>query len=232
MKRDRRLRPHIPATLSATPRHFRKLLNKYRDVIFKPINGGGGWSVYRITSLSGSHYRIHHETRIVKVKTSEKVFKHIRLHRRKHKYLVQPRISLAKIKGRPFDMRIIVQRKSKSKKWKVTGKAAKVAGKGYIVTNITRSGGALHKIRTAIRNCSLKHSDKRRLLPAIDRLAVATASRLWRMYPGQRIFGLDMGVDRTGHLWIIEANRRPAMSHFLKLGDRSMYRRIQRYKRK
>ncbi|WP_018757264.1 YheC/YheD family protein [Paenibacillus terrigena] len=232
MKQDDRLRPHIPVTLKATPTNFRELLDKYSDIIFKPINGSRGRNVYRVTSLRSGRYRIHHESNIVHVYSKEEVFNRIQLHSRTYDYLVQPRIRLAKINGRPFDLRVIVQRKRNSKKWKVTGKVAKVAGKGYIVTNITRSGGTVRKVRTAIRQSSLQPSKKRNLLPAINRLAVTTASRLKQIYPSQRIYGLDMGVDKSGHLWIIEANRRPAMSHFLKLRDRTMYRRIRRWKSK
>jgi D-alanine-D-alanine ligase-like ATP-grasp enzyme len=40
-----------------------------------------------------------------------------------------------------------------------------------------------------------------------------------------------MGLDQNGHIWIIEANRSPMMSHFRKIKDKTMYHRIVEYKK-
>lgn len=232
MRNEPRLRQHIPVTSRATPERVNHLLEQHKDIIIKPNNGSGGKSVYRVTALGNNRYQIHHESSRVHVHTRKEVFRRLRIQRKSHHYLVQPRIKLAQIKGRPFDIRIIVQRKRNSKRWEVTGKAAKIAGKGYIVTNITRSRGYLLHVHTALRNTSLPDSVKRSLPPAINQLAISVAARLNKLYTHQRIFGIDMGLDRSGRLWIIEANTRPAMSHFKKLGDYATYRRIQAYKRK
>jgi len=44
-----------------------------------------------------------------------------------------------------------------------------------------------------------------------------------------RIVGFDIGVDRGGKPWIIEANFRPSKKLFKRLKDKTMYRRIMRY---
>jgi len=38
-----------------------------------------------------------------------------------------------------------------------------------------------------------------------------------------------MGLDRNGRVWIIEANFKPMKRLFLKLKDKSMYRKIVAY---
>jgi|AraplaMF_Col_mLB_1032019.scaffolds.fasta_scaffold07053_5 YheC/D like ATP-grasp len=231
MKKEPLLRGHIPITSLATTQRINNMLDQHKDIIIKPNNGSGGRSVYRVTDLGSNHYRIHHESSRANVHTRKEVFRRLRIQQKSGLYLVQPRIKLAQIKGRPFDLRVIVQRKRNSNEWQVTAKAAKIAGRGYIVTNVTRSGGYLQHVSTALRNSSLPDSAKRSLPTAIDQLAIAAATRLNKLYRHQRIFGIDMGVDRSGQLWIIEANRRPSMSHFIKLGDSVMYRRIQSFKR-
>lgn len=231
MSREPWLREHIPTTSRATIQHINHLLDQHKDIIIKPNNGSGGSRVYRVTDLGSNRYQIHHESSRTHVHTRKGLFRRLRIQQKSRNYLVQPRIKLAQIKGRPFDLRVIVQRKRNSSGWQVTGKAAKIAGRGYIVTNITRSGGYLQHVNTALRNSSLPDSAKRSLPAKIDKLAIAVATRLNKLYRHQRIFGIDMGVDHSGQLWIIEANRQPSMSHFLKLGDRAMYRQIQSFKR-
>jgi D-alanine-D-alanine ligase-like ATP-grasp enzyme len=135
------------------------------------------------------------------------------------------------VNGRPFDIRVVVQRRRHSGRWKVTGKVAKVAGNGYIVTNISRSKGTVLPVKTAISKSSLGGLSADSLLSRIKRVAILAAERLRKIYPDQRIYGMDIGLDHRGDVWIIEANRRPILSHFLKLKDKTMYRRIQAYKK-
>ncbi|MDI4649689.1 hypothetical protein KB449_32475 [Cohnella sp. F6_2S_P_1] len=53
-------------------------------------------------------------------------------------YIVQRRLQLARIQRKPFDIRVMVQRKKgHSSNWNTTGSYAKVAARGYLVTNVT-----------------------------------------------------------------------------------------------
>jgi D-alanine-D-alanine ligase-like ATP-grasp enzyme len=67
----------------------------------------------------------------------------------------------------------------------------------------------------------------------ISRVALLTAQKLSgsKYYKNQLIYGFDMGLDRNGRVWVIEANLKPMLSHFRKLADKSMYRRILEYKK-
>jgi D-alanine-D-alanine ligase-like ATP-grasp enzyme len=113
----------------------------------------------------------------------------------------------------------------------MTAIAVKVAGEGYIVTNIERSNGTIFSFRDAIRKSSLKDYSSHRLLSKIETIAIRSAERVRTLYSHHRIFGFDMGLDKKGYAWIIEVNRFPMMSHFRKLKDRTMYRRILKYKK-
>jgi D-alanine-D-alanine ligase-like ATP-grasp enzyme len=145
-------------------------------------------------------------------------------------YIVQRKISRPTINGRPFDMRVIVQRRRNSDLWEVTAKVAKVAGKGYIVSNISRSKGTVMPFEIAIQKSTIKNLSTKTLQSEIDRVAILIASRLAAFFEDHRIYGVDIALDKNGHVWIIEANLFPIMSHFLKLKDKTMYRRIMEYK--
>jgi hypothetical protein len=140
-------------------------------------------------------------------------------------YLLQPCLSLGRIEGRPFDVRIMVQRKSGRHPWVITGWLAKLAGPGFVVTNIARSRGKVLPLQTAIHRSNIVSPPD--LLANLRRISMAVANCLGKAYPTLREIGLDMGIDTDGKPWIIEANFRPAHSLFLKLPDRSFYNRIQ-----
>jgi glutathione synthase/RimK-type ligase-like ATP-grasp enzyme len=211
--------------------NLRELIATYGDVILKPLGGSRGTGVIRVSSKGNHDYQIHSENKKTVVHGLEAAYGYAKRKTGGRTYIAQRRIPLATVDDRPFDIRAIVQRKRHSKKWKVTGKVAKVAGRGYIVTNITRSKGRLMGVKTAVETSSLRGHSSASLISSVDRTAILTAERLRRIYPHQRMYGMDLGLDRNGHVWVIEANRKPMLSHFRKLHDKTMYRRIMRYKK-
>lgn len=230
LKRSPTISAHLPETHILSFSSFENMLKKYGVIIVKPIGKGGGFGVIKIGSLDKGSYLIH-------IEKSQKIVRGIRAAYFRVKrltaglvYLVQEYVPLVKINHRPFDIRVIVQRKKHSQAWRVTGTAVKVAGKGYIVTNNTRSNGTLIPLPVALQKTSFR-SSRNQLIRRIKNTAIRIANRLNRLYPQHRIYGLDMGISRTGQIYLIEANKYPSLSHFIKLKDFKTYRRIQRIKR-
>lgn len=231
MKTSGRLSPYVPETRIMTRNALWHLVRKYGHVIVKPVKGSRGVGVIQVSSIGHDKYALHYENRKFSIHGKKRTYEFLKRLSRHGSNVVQRRISRATIKGRPFDMRVIVQRKRKSDKWRVTAQIAKVAGKGYIVSNITRSKGTLLPVKTAIQKSSIKHLPATTLQSNIRRVALLSARRLGAFFKGHRIYGLDMGLDHRGRVWIIEANLYPFMSHFRNLKDKTMYRRIMAYKR-
>ncbi|EMT52091.1 MULTISPECIES: YheC/YheD family protein [Brevibacillus] len=229
LRRNSRLASTLPRTRLFSKHALRHFLKQYRKVIAKPIAGSGGAGVILITSLGDNHYKVHRGCRKRTIRGKSATYRYIRS-RIKSQYLVQKGISLARVNGRPFDIRVMVQRRSGSS-WVVTGMLAKVAGAGYIITNIKRSGGRVLPLRSAIQLSSLRSASADQLIQRLKAVAVAAAKQLSTYYANQRVYGLDMALDSSGRVWIIEANLRPDISLFLKLKDKSQYRRIRSYKR-
>jgi hypothetical protein len=232
MKDSAQLSPHLPETKRMTKSNFYDLLAKFGSVIIKPNGGSRGAGVVKVTVLGNAHYIIHKENKKITVKGKENVYAQLRKRIGFRPYIVQRAVNLATIHKRPFDIRVIVQRRRNTRKWDVTGELVKLAGKGYIVTNITRSKGKLLSIQTGIRKSSITGRSRETAISDIHRIARTAAQRLHLHYPWQRIFGLDIGLDQNGHVWIIEANKAPSMSHFLKIKNYGMYRHIMSYKKR
>ncbi|BCU81865.1 hypothetical protein JIR001_16480 [Polycladomyces abyssicola] len=232
MAKDVRLASHLPKTKLLTAKALRKMIARYGQVILKPVVGRRGFGVIKVSPLGGKHYQIHHENKKKKIRGFQKTYDYIKRMIGSRRYMVQQRVQLPEIRNRPFDIRVIVQRRKKnSNSWRVTGKVAKLAGKGYIVTNNARSKGTVLMVESAIRKSSLKHLSEKKILSKIEKVALLSARRLTSRYPNHRIYGLDMGLDKKGHVWIIEANTFPMLTHFRKIKDQRMYRRIKAYKK-
>lgn len=231
MEKDSRLKPHLPETHLLTMKSLKAMISKYGQVILKPVIGSRGFGVIQVTPLTKNRYQIHLENKKKTIRGFKRTYHKLKELTRSRRYMVQKRIQLARIGRRPFDIRVIVQRKSSFDPWRVTGTVAKVAGRGYIVTNNERSNGSLMTVKRALQKSSLRHLSLHYIRSKINRIALLSAESLTEHYPDHRIYGLDLGVNRKGRIWIIEANRSPILSHFRKLKDRRMYRRILQYKK-
>jgi len=227
-----KLKPYIPETEMLSYSTFRYFIKKYKKVVIKPINGSRGRNVYEVIRMPHNQYHVHIEKRDRILDGRRKTYNYL-LEKvgSFQNYMIQRRVSRVRVDRRPWDMRVIIQRKRHSLKWKITGILAKITGEGYFVSNITRSNGSLVSVKYAIENSdSLKDISTSMLKAKLARIAILTAKTLSDYFPRHRIYGLDMGLDRYGRFWVIEANLYPSMSHFQKYRDKSMLRRIMRYK--
>ncbi|QQE76600.1 YheC/YheD family protein [Brevibacillus composti] len=220
---DEKLHPYLPDTVRFSPEALWSHLEKYGAVILKPSGGGGGAGIIKLTQLEDEKFLVHSGSGKKTLDGRTAAVAYIRSLFRPKPYLIQPYLSLGQIQGRPFDVRVMIQRK-KGQPWVVTGWLAKLAGPGYIVTNVARSRGKVLPLGTALAqsNCQVVPE----LRETLQELALTVGYRLGKKYPTLRMVGLDVGIDVSGHPWIIEANFRPAISLFQKLPDRRMYRQI------
>jgi hypothetical protein len=156
MTEDVKLAPHMPETRQLlTAEALWEMIAHHGQVILKPVVGHRGFGVIQVSPLGNEGFEIHTENKKTTIRGFGETYAHIKGMIGSRRYMVQQRVQLAEIHNRPFDMRVIVQRKKYSDSWRVTGKVAKVAGNGYIVTNITRSKGTLLSVETAIEKSSL-----------------------------------------------------------------------------
>lgn len=121
----------------------------------------------------------------------------------------------------------MVQRRRNTSDWQVTGKLAKIAARGYIVTNVART---VCPVEEAIAASDL-HTSLNEILIEIDKVSLLIANHLMDYYKKSHIFELDIAIDTGGKIWIIEANLRPSISMFNLLKDKKQYKMIKRYRR-
>ncbi|WP_028987695.1 YheC/YheD family protein [Thermicanus aegyptius] len=228
LRKEPSLHPHLPQTYLANRATLTLMMNRYSNLILKPDNGSIGEGIMRL-ERKGKRWNLNYPTRLRNGRTR---WKHIsfttkipqfllkRLQQRK--YLVQEGISFVKKEGRPFDLRVAVQ-KEYGGKWKVTGIVAKVAAKGHFLTNVAR-GGKCHSLEEVLANHpSLTPAlVESRLIP----LALQAAHLLEKQVPFLADMGLDMGCNEEGHLYLIEINLRDLRITFRNAGLLEAWKRV------
>lgn len=225
--KSEKLSANLPETAWLSESTFWRMIDKYGEVIIKPTGSYGGNGVIRIRKKDESTYEIHDGAKKKSLTDKTQVSIYIKKKTGKNN-IVQQRIPLATVNGRPFDLRVMVQRRPHSP-WQVTGKLAKVAGKGFIVTNIRMSSGKVVSVEYAIKHSALHAMRTSDLLSKLDKIALRSAALLGPSYPWVRTMGIDMAFDTEGKVWIIEVNFAPMLELFLKLKDKSIFHRIKSF---
>lgn len=228
--KSRTLAKALPLTTKMNKKDFWSMLKQYKKVIIKPSTGSGGRGVMRVSSLGSGNYTIRSGSSTHTLREKKKTYKYILRKTKGTSHIVQQYIPLAKIDKRPFDIRAMVQRSKKSE-WRLTGTLAKVAGSGYFITNVARSKGKVVTVSKAIHSSDIHRSRKNqhKIEKKIKKLSLRTAKTLQKYYPFLHTIGLDVGLDKDGKVWIIEANFAPNKGLFLRLKDKSMYKQIIKY---
>ncbi|WCR28399.1 YheC/YheD family protein [Paenibacillus thiaminolyticus] len=226
LSQDHALSRHVPETHWYHATTLTKMLRSFPVLYIKPDKGSSGTGIIRVKRLNNSESLISFKASSKKypnTKIASEVAK--RMHRGK-KYIIQQGIPLATYRKKPFDLRIVLQKPSNQ--WLLTWMSAKVAPRSNsIVTNVAK-GARDAKIKEVLRG-----ADQRLNVPTVleelSGVSYKIARKLGSRFP-LRIVGLDMGIDKKGKAWFIEANTRPSF-HGLNKFDPVQYRRYLRAKK-
>ncbi|MBB6669655.1 YheC/YheD family protein [Cohnella nanjingensis] len=220
------LKHYVPATHRFRSSRIKRMLRSYSTLYIKPDVGRKGNGVIRVSKLNDGDVEISDNQTTVRCSKETAVANIKKKLKSKKKYLIQRGISLATYHGRPFDVRVVLQKPLN--RWTLSLMSAKVAPKSSsVVTNVSK--GALDvEVVKALQNADQRLNAVRVMRDLID-VSYQIAQRLGSRFP-LKIIGLDMGIDKKGNVWFIEANTKPdciGLEHL----DRKLYRRYRRAKR-
>lgn len=206
---------HLPYSLNYSKDNLRTMMDKFQSLHVKPQSSSVGKGIVQVVRKPKGQWRV----RLPKGSTSgnktvavNKVHSMAKL----KKYYIQETIPLAKFKGKPYDIRVTVQR-GQSGNWQVTGMVGKIAGKINYVTNVARGGSAKKT------NVLLAHSfsSPNAVSYDIKQLSLNIARHLGHKLERLADVGLDIGVNQAGRPYFIEMNGRDQRYGFknLKMND-------------
>ncbi|WP_256872347.1 YheC/YheD family protein [Paenibacillus sp. 79R4] len=225
---NKEARAHIPDTRKFSKSTLRTMLKLYEMVYVKPEIGTHGKGVIRVEKRAEDKYTYQLGLAEKSFQDFESFYQSLLSDTKKKSYLIQKGIHLVKYKKRRFDIRVMVQL-SPEGVWETTGLIGRVAPPEKIVTNYHSGGKLMDVKRLFVTHLSASKTDK--IIRKLDKLGVVTAKHLHKKYPGIQQIGLDIGFDQSWIPWIIEVNTNPDPYIFNKLSDKSVYRKVMRYKK-
>ncbi|CAM3896162.1 YheC/YheD family protein [Alicyclobacillus pomorum] len=218
MSESAQLRDHLPGTHFVQSKdEVHRLLHQYGDIYVKPLNGARGVSIFRLYLVNQMPLAIWER----RVKRSGRSNLHdVEVVERElptaadfdrfwratgfQRCLVQETIRVPRTReGRPFDFRWLIQC---THDMEVMARVARIGDVKSVTTNI-HTGGRAVPAEQAVAHVSPHHIDE--VIAAVDRVALAVAKRLQRLYGPFAEVGIDLALRNSGEVVVFEVNPTP-----------------------
>ncbi|MDR6551118.1 YheC/YheD family protein [Paenibacillus qinlingensis] len=217
------LRQYVPRTLLFTKTNLDTMIDSYKTVFLKPTGGSGGSNIIRIKrKTKGFQTQLNRKKNFYS--TQKKLLTRLSNHAGKRSYLLQKGISLAKTKGRPFDIRVMVQ-KTNQGSWITTGLFTKIGRPGKVATNYNQ-GGTIGYFKSTMRGAGYSKADIQERETHLKQMGVTVGNTFDYHKRGFRELGLDVAIDSKGNPWILEVNTRPQFYPLKNMSNRKLYQRM------
>jgi glutathione synthase/RimK-type ligase-like ATP-grasp enzyme len=201
------IRSHLIPTLPL--RHVPVAMNmvkKYGSVMLKPIFGKMGRDIFRLGIAKPGFY-LKENGKPARRYSREECKRAVAAIQQKRKYLVQKWLDLRNQNGNVYDVRVVMQ-KERQGNWTFIGMGIREGGRGKITSNL-KSGGRPFEVQSYLEKQFGKVRTEE-ICAKIKDLSAQIPDCLERSY-NKRLaeLGLDLAIDRDGHIWFIEANSKP-----------------------
>lgn len=185
-------------------------------VFLKPTGGSLGIGILKVQRKAGSFLvrfrrpkEKEHLTR--SFERAEELFRFVKTNNPNRIYLMQQGIRLMHYQGAPTDFRVHLHKNGLSE-WEAAGIGAKVAGRGAVTTHVHNGGRVLagDKVLTEWYGANAEIM-REKMVDASIRCAEVLNDYL--AGPAGE-WGLDVGLDEEGRVWVFEANAKPGRAIF------------------
>lgn len=204
------LTDYLPETRELTNDNLEEMLRKYHILFLKPSNGSLGKGIIKVTSNRGQlNYVIYRSKRIRgQAHSATELMNKTKKFRDDRHYIVQQGLELVKYRGATFDLRIIYQKNGRGE-WQISKKFCRIAPRGSSISNLS-SGGRVEKSIKVLQYI-FKKSDvidsKNEQIRLLCKMVASTLETDSNSTFGE--LGMDIGIDRSGRLYLIEVNSKP-----------------------
>ena len=213
----------LPETHLFSLQKVHSLLMSGQSVIVKPAAGTHGLSVIRILKLFDESYEVlgrNHTNQMIhkRFRNRTNFQRFLTSFTSSRPFIIQPYLTLHTPNGIPYDVRVLVQ-KNGNGEWETTGKAVRLGEKNGITSNLHGGGKALPLSSFLSQNFSPRNQKliDQEIDTVINLLPPFLESNHGRLVE----LGIDIGIDLSGNVWIIEVNSRPGRTVFRQIDDRT-----------
>lgn len=202
---------YLPETHLLDQFSLEKMLVKYQTLFLKPANGSLGSGIIRVKAngKGKTNYTTYGaRRRNGQANNALDLLEKTSAFRKERSYIVQQGLNLCTYRGSTFDLRIVYQKNSKGK-WQIGKEFVRIAPGRSAVANMARGGTPTqsHKVFRHLYHQEEEIKEKKRLIKGLcNKIAVGIEKGSGQFW-GE--LGLDMGIDKKGHPWLIEVNSKP-----------------------
>jgi hypothetical protein len=206
--RDKAVSPYIPASEEATADNVWKTLVIKKELIMKPTQGSQGNGLCYV-SYGKNEIQVHlyqaKETKTFHFYTQNEFSAWLTKLLCHQSYIKQSFLSIQDRYGRPFDIRILLQKNGQGK-WEEAGRGVRVGNKQSLVSNLNAGSQAISyntwKQAYPYREIALLEDE-------ISTLVQAVPAALEKELPPLFELGLDISFDRNRAVWLLDINSKP-----------------------
>lgn len=214
------LRPHLPITrLLESTDDLKIILEKSNSIYLKACRGSRGMQVMSITKISDNKYQYSFYSKQVvsgEVKDLYALFRVIHTFFKGKKVLVQQAIDLLTVDNRIVDIRGELQRNGKGE-LEITAAPARMGTKNAPIA--TR--GKSYPFEVLFKEqFHLSDDEIKKLKDVVDSFLIAVYHYLEQSYGLFGEIGIDIGIDKSGKVWLIECNAKSAKVSLCNTGDK------------
>lgn len=219
------IQAHLPETIRyQSIESMTMMLKKYHDICMKPNGGSHGRGVFRI--------KPHHKQFFIQgrdltnqafqllIKDPGQLNQWIEKFVGQTRYIIQPYLRLTTVEHLPFDLRILVQ-KDGNAAWLTTGSAIRIGKAHSLTSNLHGGGTAVSFLPFLQKNYPPRLQEK--INQDIQNITTIVPSFIEQNYGPLVELGLDIGIDKSGHVWLLEVNSKPGRSVFLRTGNKEIH---------
>lgn len=222
-------RQHLPETILFQDMSDVNRMLKISPLIYlKPINGTGGRGILRVerSSKEPSTVLVQGRDQKRRIITPRKVhlsrlgplLQHWNM---KDKYLVQKGIQLQLPNGRVHDYRMLVQKNGEGE-WELTGCAGRMGAEKSVTSNL-HGGGQAIAMQRLMKQWIPEEELREEVTATAEKFGIDVASFLEDTYGDLCELALDLAIDKSGQIFLLEVNPKPAREVFARIGERSIY---------
>lgn len=218
MRADLLLQAHLPPTYRvSSTKQVAKVLAVSGSAYLKPQSGAQGKGIIRLRRRTGTweytlvneHYQIYQGSSLRLADVIARLRTQVVL----SGYLVQPDIRLIRWQGRICDVRALIQRDADGC-WHLTGAAIRAGRPGGIISNLHGGGQALQLEQVLAQTLPGGAAAVPSVVAQIEQLSLRVGAVLAKGTKCLGELGVDLGVDKNGKVWVIEANSRTGRAVF------------------
>ncbi len=215
LKENPLVKKYLPETEVFTSFHqVERFLGEHQHVYLKPMNGSLGSRIYQIRyeKEEGIYYCRFYQNeqkKLHKYSSLESLMNHVFKKENLQEFIVQQGIPLLRYEQRPVDFRVHTNKNHRGT-FEVGAIAGKIAGTGSMTTHAAL-GGEIKTIAELFPTSEQQQKVIEKLTEATLLLSEAI-DQVIEGFIGE--IGFDIGIDKTGKVWLFEANSKPGRAIF------------------